>query len=80
MKKYRVSSDDIKKLYLAGSFGTYLNPESARMIGVFPNIPDDKIVFVGGARLALKSRNIRKLADQIAQKVHYVELGAIKEF
>jgi len=85
MKKYRVSSEDIKKLYLAGSFGTYLNPESARSIGVFPNIPDDKIVFVGntagsGARLALKSRNIRKLADQIAQKVHYVELGAIKEF
>jgi len=31
-------------------------------------------------RLALKSKKIRKLADKIAQEVHYIELGAIKEF
>ena len=50
-----------------------------------PNISDNKITFVGntagsGARLALKSRSIRKIAERIAQKVHYVELGALKEF
>lgn len=85
MKKYRASPDSIKKLYLAGSFGTYLNPESAKAIGIFPNILDSKITFVGntagsGARLALKSRGIRKIAEQVAKKVHYVELGALEEF
>ncbi len=85
MRTLGISSKDIKRLFLAGSFGTYLNPNSAKAIGIFPIIPDECIEFVGntagsGARLALKSKRIREVADDIADKVNYVELGAVKGF
>ncbi len=85
MKELKVLPKEIKKLYLAGSFGTYIDPDSAKTIGLFPDIPTKHIKFVGntagsGARMALKSRAIRRLADRIAQKVRYIELGAIEEF
>ena len=85
MKELKVLPREIEKLYLAGSFGTYINPDSAKTIGMLPNIITERIRFVGntagsGARMALKSRKSRELAEKIAQKVRYVELGAIKEF
>ena len=49
---------DIQVLYLAGAFGSYLAPESARSVGMLPDLPLDRVQFVGntagsGARLAL---------------------------
>ncbi|UCG68638.1 MAG: DUF4445 domain-containing protein [Thermoplasmata archaeon] len=85
MKELKVSPKEIERLYLAGSFGTYINPDSAKTIGIFPNISTNRMKFVGntagsGARMALKSKKIRGLADKIANRVRYIELGAKKEF
>ena len=46
-------------MLLAGSFGTFINPESARVIGLVPPVPVDRIVAAGnaagdGARIALQ--------------------------
>jgi uncharacterized 2Fe-2S/4Fe-4S cluster protein (DUF4445 family) len=39
MKRFRVDMEQIAKVYLAGAFGTYVDPESARMIGMYRKCP-----------------------------------------
>jgi len=85
MKHKRVQPDEIKRVFLAGAFGTYIDPASARDIGMFPEMPLNRIQFVGntagsGARMALISSPTRELAQTILPKVKYVELGGDSEF
>ncbi|MEM2466668.1 MAG: ASKHA domain-containing protein [Candidatus Bathyarchaeia archaeon] len=85
MKRMRITERDIEKLYIAGAFGNYIDPESARIIGIIPEIPLEKIIFVGntagtGARMCLISKEEREYAERISEKVKYVELAAAKDF
>jgi len=85
MKHIHINPRRIERVFLAGAFGTYIDPASARDIGMFPEIPLGRIHFVGntagsGARMALISNQTRKLAEKIASKVEYVELGADPDF
>ncbi len=85
MKHMKIKPKDIKKFYLAGAFGTYIDPSSAIDLGMFPEIPIDRIHFVGntagsGARMTLLSNPTRKLVEKIIKKVEYIELGANHNF
>lgn len=76
---------DIDTVYLAGAFGTYLNPESAVKIGLLPPIPLSKIYSVGnaageGAKLALIDKDFRRIAEDISEKVKYIELSSRGDF
>jgi uncharacterized 2Fe-2S/4Fe-4S cluster protein (DUF4445 family) len=80
-----VQSDDIKKFFIAGAFGTYVDPQSARAIGMYPDIALGRIAFVGntagsGARMALVSKENRAEAQKIAENLKYVELAADPNF
>jgi len=70
---------------LAGSFGSYINPASARMIGLVPWVPVERIVAVGnsageGAKIALLSFREREAANRIPELVEYLELSGRAEF
>ncbi|TRO61052.1 DUF4445 domain-containing protein [Candidatus Bathyarchaeota archaeon] len=85
MKHMRVKPKEIKKFYLAGAFGTYIDPTSAIDLGMFPEIPLQRIQFVGntagsGARMTLISNPTRKLVERIIKKIDYIELGANPNF
>lgn len=85
LKKASMDVREVKKVFIAGAFGTYINPTSAMIIGMLPEIPLDKVEFIGnaagsGARLALKSIHVRREAEMVARKVKYVELAADPEF
>jgi uncharacterized 2Fe-2S/4Fe-4S cluster protein (DUF4445 family) len=65
---------------LAGSFGTYINPASAKVIGLVPPVPLERIVAVGnaageGAKMALVSFREREMAFDLQRRVEYVELS-----
>jgi len=80
-----VKESDIDVLFIAGAFGSYIDPKSARIIGMYPEIPLNKVRIVGnaagtGARMALASKTIRRKAEEISRKVNYIELGAEPEF
>ena len=71
--------------YAAGAFGNYINPESAVTIGLFPDLPLNKIIRLGnsaaeGARVALLSYEKREDVYDIASKITYFELNANKAF
>jgi uncharacterized 2Fe-2S/4Fe-4S cluster protein (DUF4445 family) len=85
MKKKNVKEKDIDRVFIAGAFGNYINPENAKVIGLIPNVPTEKIKFVGntavmGAKMALISKEMRKKAELISKKIRYLELAKDQDF
>ena len=77
--KYGVKFDDVDFFYLAGGFGRYLNIESAKRIGLIPNIDDSKILQIGnasieGASIALLSKSKRIELENLIKKVNHCRL------
>jgi uncharacterized 2Fe-2S/4Fe-4S cluster protein (DUF4445 family) len=80
-----IEVDQVERVVVAGAFGTYLDVASARAIGMFPPLPLDRFDQVGnaagiGAKLALLSRHCRDVAEEIAQRVEYIELTTDARF
>lgn len=80
-----VSVAAIDEIIVAGAFGTYLDPNSAMAIGMFPRLPLDRFRQIGnaagtGARQILLSANLRGVAEKLARQVRYVELTTHPEF
>jgi uncharacterized 2Fe-2S/4Fe-4S cluster protein (DUF4445 family) len=70
----------IKKFFIAGGFGTYIDMDNAISIGLLPDLERSKFIFVGnsslaGARQALLSYDAMKKANEIAKKITYFELS-----
>ncbi len=85
MEHLGIKTNEIQKIFLAGAFGTYVDPQNAKIIGMYPDVHLPRVQFVGntagsGARMALLSVKVRKLAEKIAKSVEYVELGADPNF
>ncbi|MEG1478752.1 MAG: ASKHA domain-containing protein, partial [Clostridiales bacterium] len=77
--------DDVKEVLIAGAFGSYIRETSGLTIGLFPELPNGKIKFIGnaaseGARLALVSQEERKLCEELARKSEYIELSSRMDF
>ncbi len=79
------TKDVIEKVYVAGGFGNYINVERAIILGMLPDLPKEKFVFMGntsvtGAYLCLLSEELRKEAEEIASKMTYIELSVSRNF
>ena len=84
-KRIGLVDDDIEHILLAGAFGNYIRKESALRIGLLPNVPPERIVFVGnaassGARMALVSQHYRDKSRELAKKIEYIEIAHEPEF
>ncbi len=71
---------DIKKIFIAGGFGSSIEIEKAKTIGLLPDLDNSRFIFVGnsslaGARQVLLSYEAMKKADEIAGKITYFELS-----
>ncbi len=85
MRALNLTSADLDEVMLAGSFGSYINPQSARVIGLVPPVPVEKIKAVGntaseGAKMALMSFREREVAFEIPGIVEYIELSGEEDF
>ena len=74
-----IEAGDIDEFIIAGAFGTYLDVGSAIIVGMFPELPRDRFRQVGnaagtGAQQMLISGERRRVADEIPERVDYVEL------
>lgn len=73
-------TEDIDGFMIAGAFGTYITKEHALGIGLIPNVPLDKLIFLGnaagaGAKMALISQQEFHKIVAAAKRVGYVELA-----
>ncbi len=71
---------DIQRIYVAGGFGTYLDITKAILIGLLPDVPVERVTFIGngsvaGAKMALLSQEAWRRAALVAQKMTYRELS-----
>jgi len=76
---------NINQVFLAGAFGNYINASNAKFIGMIPDIPDEKIFQIGnaagkGAQYCLLNRDIRDKAQQLLNKIQYVEIAIKNDF
>lgn len=75
----------VDEFIVAGAFGTYVNVRSAVQVGMFPNLPSGRFRQVGnaagvGAKRMLVSAQQRQIAEDIAQRVDYIELAKHPRF
>jgi uncharacterized 2Fe-2S/4Fe-4S cluster protein (DUF4445 family) len=84
-----LSFSDIQKLYIAGAFGNRLDVSSCVTIGLLPEIPLDRIQFIGnssvaGAKLALLNRQrfeeVKGLRDRITYRELMVDRSYMERF
>lgn len=76
---------DFRRFYVAGTFGSYINPRSAIVLGMLPDLPLDAYEALGntslaGATEALLSLGKREEVDEIRNRVTYVEMNVNQEF
>jgi len=84
-KKISITDCDIEQILLAGAFGNYIRRESALRIGLLPDVPLERIRFVGnaassGAQIILLSSQARQEARELARKIEYVEIAHEPDF
>ena len=80
MEEAGVSLQQLDNIYMAGAFGSYIDPENGMKIRMIPPVDPGKMVNIGnaaaqGAVLALLSDQKRREARILQDKVHCIELA-----
>ena len=76
---------DLKRFYVAGTFGSFIDPRSAITIGMLPDLALEAYKplgnsSLGGATLALTSSDCLAKMDRIRDRITYLELNVNQEF
>ena len=76
---------ELKRFYVAGTFGSFIDPRSAISIGMLPDLPLESYQPLGnssleGATLALTSRARFAQIDALRDRITYLELNVNQEF
>jgi uncharacterized 2Fe-2S/4Fe-4S cluster protein (DUF4445 family) len=85
VKRMSFSVGDIKRIFVAGGFGTSLDINSAKAIGLLPGEKGPEFSFVGnsslaGARQMLLSEEVAQKADGVAARTTNLELSGDNEY
>ena len=80
-----LTAGEIDRVYLAGGFGTHLDPQAAAAIGMLPEELAGKTVSVGNsalarAAMALLDGQSRAAMDEIQKQCKYIELSGDSRF
>lgn len=80
-----LSFKDVHSFYLAGTFGTFIDPNSAITLGMIPDLPRTVYRPLGNSSLAGANRALLSVEDQlevtdIQSKITYVELNVNQDF
>jgi uncharacterized 2Fe-2S/4Fe-4S cluster protein (DUF4445 family) len=80
-----IKASDIRHVWLAGGFGSYMDRRSACRVGLIPMELMDRTAAIGnssgaGAKAALLSQAAMAEAKRLSRAVRYVELSARKDF
>lgn len=85
LKRYRISEDAIRHVYLAGAFGAYADIKNAIRFGIIPEFSNATFHPIGngslsGAYVALVSREYRSVAEMVARRMVYIDLLVDTDF
>ncbi len=85
LKTFGYKFGDLCNVFIAGSFGNYLDTKKAITIGLLPDLPLDTFKFIGngalgGARMVLLSRDLQDKAAEIVENMTHIELSVSSMF
>lgn len=85
VERVNLSFADVKHLFLAGGFGSYIDRRNAVMIGLLPNLPVSRIQYVGntsiwGAKLAALSTEALDEMYAIRRRTTYYDLMGSNDY
>lgn len=80
-----IALEEVERVYLAGAFGTYLNPDSACRIGLIPGELRGRLTAVGnaageGAKQVVRQREALERAGRLAAETEFLELASLPQF
>jgi len=80
-----ISLSDLSTFYVAGTFGSLINPRSAITIGMMPDLPSGAYKSIGnssleGASMLLKNQRLIDEIDAIRNSITYIELNVNQDF
>ena len=80
-----LSYGELEKVIIAGGFGHYIDIERAQVIGLLPELPMERFIFVGngsllGARLFSFSKDLLREAERVARNMTNIELSNSPSF
>jgi uncharacterized 2Fe-2S/4Fe-4S cluster protein (DUF4445 family) len=72
--------DDVEQIILAGGFGSFVDLERAMIIGMLPEVPPEKVIYVGnssllGARMSALTNSIRQQVVGVTNMMTNFELS-----
>jgi len=85
VKSVGISCSDLEQVIIAGAFGSNIDIEKSIIIGLLPDIPRDRFIFIGngsllGARLTSFSRDLLDDARRVANMMTNFELSVNVDF
>jgi uncharacterized 2Fe-2S/4Fe-4S cluster protein (DUF4445 family) len=85
MQKIGLEMTDVSRFYLAGAFGTHIKIPSGITIGLYPDLPAERIVSAGnsslqGARAILLDRELLQDVKQFVAYTDYIQFGEVANF
>ena len=86
LKQAGLEPTDLKRVLIAGGFGSFIRRSKAQRIGLLPAEIDRSLIhYVGntslaGAKWALLSTGARKHTEQLARAVRHVQLSEDPDF
>lgn len=85
LEKVGLTFQDLERVIIAGAFGRFIDLHEAITIGLLPDIPKDRYVFIGngsllGARLISLSNELLDDGERVARKMTNVELSEDHSF
>ena len=85
LEKSSLEATELDAIYMAGTFGSNVDPEDAIQIGLLPDIDPNRVVSIGnaalsGAKTLLLNKKSREIADKIRSEVIHVDLASEPSF
>ena len=85
MDTAQITAADLDHVYVAGAFGSYLDPVSILRIALLPDVPRERVEFIGnaalaGAVLATLSRRHLETAVRVAREAVRVDMATDESF
>ena len=85
VKAVGLTPKDVEQIIIAGAFGNYINVDRAITIGLLPDLPRERFIFIGngslmGARLADFSTDIIDEVRRVAKSMTNLELSENTDF
>ena len=85
LARHGIKAGDLSRVCLAGGFGNYIDPKSAMVLGMLPEISPERLHCLGntslaGASMAAVYPECRRELRSCAEKCEYIELSGPREF